>query len=116
WRSPRTCPRRRRRARPAASPSPAGAPFSPPGPPAPSRAASSLHLLDDLLEFRRHLGYGRLLELHAPVGPLADDQVDLAEVGRLVGEVVAEVAAAALLAGQGAAGDGLRDGQQVVQV
>ena len=42
--------------------------------------------------------------------------VEGAELGRLLGEVVAEVAAAALLALDRRARDGLRDGEQVAQV
>ena len=52
-----------------------------------------------------------------PSAPLADDHVDLGEApALLLGIVVAELAAAALLAQQAGPGDRLGDGQQVVQV
>src|SRR6266481_5432753 len=70
WNNPRTCRPARRRARFAALPSAEW--FCLPLP--------SLVFLDDLLELRRHLGDRGLLDLHAAVGGLADDQVHLAEV------------------------------------
>src|SRR4051794_39355046 len=73
-------------------------------------------LLDDLLQLRRQLRNRDFFHLHLPVWTLAHDMVELAEAVLFLGIVVAEVAAAALLACQAAAGDCLGYGQQVVQI
>src|SRR5688572_6955993 len=75
-----------------------------------------LHLLDDLLEVVGH-GRQRLpAKLHPPVGTPRDHRVEGGVGGILLGEVVAEVTAAALLALDGGAGHRLRDREQAVQV
>src|SRR5207244_12709544 len=102
WHSPRTCRRsRRHRARCARSPTAAWPRKSLSAAPAPSRGLPLLHLLDDLLEFRGHLGDGRLFQLHPAVGALVHDQIHFAETGCFIGKIVAEVAPAALLAVEG---------------
>src|SRR5262249_51015637 len=47
------------------------------------------HFLDDLLQLGRHLRDRHFLDLHAAVRPAPHHHVDLAEVGGLVGVVVA---------------------------
>src|SRR5262249_8364936 len=75
-----------------------------------------LVLLDDLLQIVGHLGKRLAPELHAPVGSLLAHQVELAGRRILVGVIVAEVRAAAFLALDRAARDGLGAGQKVPQI
>src|SRR6267142_1560686 len=89
-------------------------------PPAGSRRrARSSHLLllllEQRLELSGHLGERRRRDLHR-VTARAHAHVDLAERRIRRGEVEPRVGAAALLAQQGRAGDGLGDGEHVAQV
>ena len=67
-------------------------------------------------ELRRHLGNRHAPDLHRAVGGLPGHDVDLAEFRRLVGIVLAEVPAPALLALDRRARDRLRDGQEMAEV
>ena len=78
--------------------------------------APSLHLLDDLLQLGRHLRDRRRgSSCMPPSGPLRTTRLSLPKRRVLVREVLAEVAAAALLALERRARDRLGDREQVVR-
>ena len=76
----------------------------------------SFHLLDDLFQFFRHSGIGLAAQLHRAVRAFADDDVHLAGCGILVRKILAEMAAAAFLAVDGRARDGLGNREQMLQI
>src|SRR5689334_21690221 len=76
----------------------------------------SLHLLDDVFERTRHLRDGLLPDDHPAVVAALHEHVDLAEGGRLLGEVLARVRAAALLALERRARDRLAHGEEAAEV
>src|SRR5579862_7108652 len=79
-------------------------------------AAALLVVLDHLLQVIAHRRDGLAGELHRAVdGPL-DDRVMAGEGVLLVGEVLAEVAAAGFTPIKGAAGDGLGDAHEVGEI
>src|SRR6185436_18013491 len=75
-----------------------------------------LVLVDDLLQLHGHLRKWYAADFHRPIGRLTHDDVDRAELRRLVRIVVAEMAAAAFFPLDRASGHGLRHGQQVAQI
>src|SRR5262245_50335571 len=75
-----------------------------------------LILLDDLLELSRHRRNRLARELHRAVCAFPNDEVERAELGRLLRVVLAEVGAAAFLALDGDGRDGLGDGQEIRQI
>ena len=77
---------------------------------------SSLHLLDDGPELLWHGRNRHTLELHLAVLRLARDDVERRAFVRLVGEIVAKVTPATLLAIDRAARDRLRDGEEVPEI
>src|SRR5688572_9734894 len=56
------------------------------------------HLLDNLLQLRRHFRNRHTRDLHLPVGVLLERQIELRRLGILVGIIFAEMPAATLLA------------------
>ena len=79
-------------------------------------SCSFCHLLDDLFQFLRHARNRLAAQLHRAIRALLDDDVSPSRPRRFIREIFAEVAAAAFLAVERGAGDGLGDGEEMLEI
>src|SRR6516164_1903819 len=81
-----------------------------------SPGAPLLHLLYYLLQLMGQWRRGLLFHYHRAIPSAPDDDVMLAPVGILIGEIFAELSAAAFLSQQGGACNGLADVDKIGEI
>src|SRR5262245_45799227 len=77
---------------------------------------SSFHLLDDLLQLRRHFRKRLATDLHGSVLATPNHQVDLAQRAVLLGKIFAEMSAATFFPLHSRARDGFGNSEKVLQI